>query len=59
MDYDTAHDYTAVNGVPAHGGSLNVAGPVIVAGTVYALSGYDQFGAAPGNLLLAFTVDGR
>jgi polyvinyl alcohol dehydrogenase (cytochrome) len=58
-DYDTAHNYEAVNGVAGHGGSLDVAGPVVVGGTVYALSGYDQFGAAPGNVLLAFTVDGR
>lgn len=58
-DYDTAHEYKTVNGVPGHGGSLNVAGPVIAGGTVYALSGYNQFGAAAGNVLLAFTVDGR
>lgn len=58
-DYDTEHEYKAVNGAPGHGGSLNVAGPVIAGGKVYALSGYDQFGAAPGNVLLAFTVDGK
>ena len=58
-DYDTARDYKTVNGVSGHGGSLNVAGPVVAGGTLYVLSGYDQFGAAPGNVLLAFTVDGR
>jgi len=27
--------------------------------TVYVFSGYDTFGEAPGNVLLAFTIDGR
>jgi polyvinyl alcohol dehydrogenase (cytochrome) len=58
-DYDTGHEFKTVNGVPAHGGSISVAGPVIVGGTVYALSGYDTFGEAGGNVLLAFTVDGK
>lgn len=58
-DYDTAHEYKTVNGVPGRGGSLNVAGPVIAGGALYAISGYDQFGGAPGNVLLAFTADGR
>jgi polyvinyl alcohol dehydrogenase (cytochrome) len=58
-DYDMARDYKTVNGVPGRGGSLSVAGPIIVDGTLYAVSGYDLFGGAPGNVLLAFTVDGR
>lgn len=58
-DYDTGHDFQTVNGVSAHGGSISVAGPVVVGGTVYVLSGYDTFGEAPGNVLLAFTVDGK
>ena len=53
-DYDTGHDYLAVNGVAGHGGSMSVAGPVIAGGMVFAISGYDQAGAAPGNMLLAF-----
>jgi polyvinyl alcohol dehydrogenase (cytochrome) len=48
-----------VNNVPAKGGSISVAGPVIAGGTVYVLSGYDTFGEAPGNVLLAFSVDGQ
>jgi len=32
-----------------------VAGPVIAGGMVFAISGYDQAGAAPGNVLLAFS----
>lgn len=58
-DYDTEHDYQTVNGVPAKGGSLNAGGPVVVGGMVLINSGYGQFGEAPGNVLLAFTVDGR
>lgn len=58
-DYDTVRDYTTVNGIPGHGGSLNVAGPVIAGGMLYVTSGYSTFGAIPGNMFLAFTVDGR
>jgi len=58
-DYDTARDYTTVNGVEGRGGSLDVAGPVIAGGMVFAISGYDQAGAAPGNVLLAFAADGK
>jgi polyvinyl alcohol dehydrogenase (cytochrome) len=58
-DYDTGHVFNTVNGVSAHGGSISVAGPVVVDGTVYVLSGYDTFGEAPGNVLLAFTVEGQ
>jgi polyvinyl alcohol dehydrogenase (cytochrome) len=58
-DFDTMRDFKTVNGVPAHGGSISVAGPVVVGGTVYILSGYDTFGETPGNVLLAFTADGN
>ena len=58
-DYDTGHEFKTVNGVPGHGGSISVAGPVVAGGAVYALSGYDTFGEAGGNVLLVFTTDGR
>ena len=58
-DVDTAHEYTTVNGQPAHGGSLDGPGPVIAEGMVYVNSGYGQFGGMSGNVLLAFSVDGR
>jgi len=58
-DYDTGREFNTVNAVPAHGGSISVAGPVIAGGIVYVLSGYDSFGEAPGNVLLAFSVDGQ
>jgi polyvinyl alcohol dehydrogenase (cytochrome) len=58
-DADTAHDFTTVNGQPAHGGSLDGPGPVIAGGMLFVSSGYGQFGGAPGNVLLAFSVGGR
>jgi polyvinyl alcohol dehydrogenase (cytochrome) len=57
-EYDTAHDYTTVNGVPARGGGINGPGPAIAGGMLYMNSGYSVFGqGAPGNVLLAFTVE--
>jgi len=58
-DVDTAADYQTVNGVKAKGGSLDGPGPVVVGGTLYVNSGYGMFGEMPGNVLLAFTVDGK
>ena len=55
-DFDTAREYSTVNGVAAKGGSLDGAGAVIVDGMVYASSGYPRFGGMPGNVLLAFGV---
>jgi polyvinyl alcohol dehydrogenase (cytochrome) len=55
-DYDTGKDFTTVNRVPAGGGSLDHGGPTIVNGVVYVNSGG---GAHPGNVLLAFSVDGK
>ena len=58
-DVDTKRDYPTVNGVPAHGGSLDGPGAVVVGGMLYVNSGYAFLGAAPGNVLLAFSVDGN
>ena len=55
-DVDTAKSYATVNGVPATGGSLDGAGPVVVDGMVFVNSGYPRFGGMPGNVLLAFGV---
>jgi polyvinyl alcohol dehydrogenase (cytochrome) len=57
-DADTAQDFQTVNGVKAHGGSINSVGPVVAAGMVYVTSGYSG-NAMPGNVLLAFSVDGK
>jgi polyvinyl alcohol dehydrogenase (cytochrome) len=58
-DFDTARDYPTVDGVPARGGSLDGAGPVVVDGILYVNSGYPRFGGMPGNVLLAFSPDGK
>jgi polyvinyl alcohol dehydrogenase (cytochrome) len=58
-DTDTAREFTTVNGKPARGGSLDVAGPAIVNGMVFVNSGYGQWGGMPGNVLLVFSVDGK
>ncbi len=58
-DDDTAHDYETVNGQKADGGSLDVTGPIIAGGMLYVNSGYGQWGGMPGNVLLAFSIDGK
>jgi polyvinyl alcohol dehydrogenase (cytochrome) len=56
-DFDTAQSFSAVNGVAAKGGSLDVGGPVVAEGMVVVVSGYPGFGAMPGNVLLAFAPE--
>ncbi len=58
-DVDTALDYDTVNGQKAHGGSLDGPGPVVAGGVLYVNSGYGQWGGLPGNVLLAFSIDGK
>jgi polyvinyl alcohol dehydrogenase (cytochrome) len=58
-DFDTVRTYTTVNGVPGQGGSLDGPGPTIAGGLVLVNSGYAHGGGMPGNVLIAFSVDGR
>jgi polyvinyl alcohol dehydrogenase (cytochrome) len=58
-DFDTAKPFETVNKVQAKGGSINGAGPTISNGMVFTNSGYVGFGGSPGNVLLAFSVDGQ
>ena len=58
-DFDTARDFDTVNGVKARGGSIDVGGAAIASGMVLTTSGYGQWGGMRGNVLLAFSVDGR
>ncbi len=60
-DFDTAAEtYVAVNGgVKVKGGTLDGAGPVIANGILYTNSGYGRLIGQPGNLLLAFSVEGK
>ena len=58
-DVNTAQTYQTVNSVPGKGGAIDGAGAVVVGGVLYVNSGNGFFGAAPGNVLLAFSVDGK
>jgi polyvinyl alcohol dehydrogenase (cytochrome) len=58
-DFDTIREYQTVNGAPGRGGSIDGPGPVIGGGMVFVNSGYPTAGGTPGNVLLAFSVDGR
>jgi polyvinyl alcohol dehydrogenase (cytochrome) len=58
-DVDTRRDYGTVNGVTARGGSLDGSGPIVAGGMVYVESGYTNLATVPGNVLLAFSVDGQ
>ncbi|MBZ5611832.1 MAG: PQQ-binding-like beta-propeller repeat protein [Acidobacteriia bacterium] len=58
-DFNTVQDYQTVNGVPGKGGSLDSAGPTIANGMVFTNSGYGMWQGLPGNVLLAFSVDGK
>ncbi len=57
-DFDTVQDFQTVNGVKARGGSINSMAPVIAGGMLYMTAGYSSNGL-PGNVLLAFSVDGK
>ena len=46
-------------GVPGQGGALDGPGPTIAGGLVLVNSGYAHGGGLPGNVLIAFSVDGR
>jgi polyvinyl alcohol dehydrogenase (cytochrome) len=58
-DFDTVRTYETVNGVEGRGGSLDGPGPSIGGGMVFVNSGYPTAGGTPGNVLLAFSVDGK
>ena len=57
-DFDTVGPQKTVNEIPARGGSLNGPGPAIAGGMLFVESGYAANGM-PGNVLLAFSIDGR
>ena len=56
-EFDTAREYSTVNGVPGKGGSMDGAGPVIAGGMVFVNSGYPRNGGMQGNVLLAFAPE--
>jgi polyvinyl alcohol dehydrogenase (cytochrome) len=58
-DYDAVHDFQTVNQVPAKGGSFDGGGVAVAHGLVVTVSGYGFAGGQAGNVLLAFSVDGK
>jgi polyvinyl alcohol dehydrogenase (cytochrome) len=59
-EFDTQRDFETVNRVAARGGSMGAPGPTIAGGMVLVGSGYIGVrNGAAGNVLLAFSVDGR
>ncbi|MGH9737861.1 MAG: PQQ-binding-like beta-propeller repeat protein [Candidatus Acidiferrales bacterium] len=55
--YDTAHRYSTINGVDAHGGSLGAPGAVVAGGMLFVGSGYVGTGnGMPGNVILSFSA---
>ena len=57
-EYNTARDFTTINGVTGKGGSINGPGPVVAGGMLYTNSGYSYLGTGgAGNVLLAFGVE--
>lgn len=54
-DFDTVREFDTVNGVAAHGGSIDGPGAVVSGGMVFISSGYPRNGGIPGNVLLAFS----
>ncbi len=57
--YDTSVPVVGLGGARGHGGTIGGGGPVVHDGMVYTNSGYGMFFHMPGNLLLAFSVDGK
>jgi polyvinyl alcohol dehydrogenase (cytochrome) len=58
-EVETAHEFDTVNGVKATGGAMDGPGAVIVGGRLFVNSGYGFNGGRPGNVLLAFSLDGK
>ena len=55
--FDTMSDLETVNSVPAFGGSIDSAGPVLIGDKLIINSGYDKFRLLPGNALLVFELE--
>ena len=58
-DFDTLQQFPAVNGIQAHGGSINGSGPVVAEGMLFCNSGYARLPVMAGNVLLAFAVENK
>ena len=58
-EVNTVNEYDTVNRIPARGGSMNGPGATIVGGMLFVNSGYGSLGFMPGNVVLAFSIDGK
>lgn len=58
-EFDTVQEFSGVNGVKGKGGAMDGPGPAIAGGMLFVGSGYGVWGGGPGNVLLAFSVDGK
>ena len=58
-EFDTSGEFKATSGATGHGGTIGGGGPLVAGGTVYVNSGYGLYFNMPGNVLLAFSVDGK
>ena len=54
FEFDTAQNFSTINGVTARGGSIDAHSVAAGAGMVFIGSGYERFNQQPGNVLLAF-----
>lgn len=54
--FDTTATVLSVSGQPAHGGSMDGSGPIVVRGNLLVNSGYLYFGGMGGNVLLCFSA---
>jgi polyvinyl alcohol dehydrogenase (cytochrome) len=58
-NFDTSQPLPTLSGKAGIGGSVGGGGPVVHDGMVYVNSGYGLYFHMPGNVLAAFSVDGR
>jgi polyvinyl alcohol dehydrogenase (cytochrome) len=56
-DFNVARNYDTVDGVDGRGGSLNASGPAVADSMLFVSTG--QGLGMPGNVLLAFSIEGR
>lgn len=55
--YNTVRDYSAVNGLEASGGAIDLGGVYLDGGQLFVSSGYGQIGQLPGNAFIVMEVE--
>ena len=53
---ETSREFAPINGVPGHGGAIDLSGVVADGERLFVYSGYGMFGQMPGNVLLAYEL---